>query len=89
MKRNDIEFEEIYDLTAVRVLVDTIADCYEVLGKVHSLWKPIPNRIKGILVNQNLMDISPFILLFSVMILNLLRCKLELEKCTMNANTES
>src|SRR5699024_351492 len=41
MKRNDIEFEEIYDLTAVRVLVDTIADCYEVLGKVHSLWKPI------------------------------------------------
>ncbi len=46
MKRNDIEFEEIYDLTAVRVLVDTIADCYEVLGKVHSLWKPIPNRIK-------------------------------------------
>lgn len=46
MKRNDIEFEEIYDLTAIRVLVDTIADCYEVLGKVHSLWKPIPNRIK-------------------------------------------
>lgn len=46
MKRNDIEFEEIYDLTAVRVLVDTIAECYEVLGKVHSLWRPIPNRIK-------------------------------------------
>ncbi|MGO3018499.1 MAG: RelA/SpoT family protein [Anaerococcus sp.] len=46
MKRNDIEFEEIYDLTAVRVLVDTIADCYEVLGKVHSIWRPIPNRIK-------------------------------------------
>ncbi|MDD7306362.1 MAG: bifunctional (p)ppGpp synthetase/guanosine-3',5'-bis(diphosphate) 3'-pyrophosphohydrolase [Peptoniphilaceae bacterium] len=46
MKRNDIEFDEIYDLTAVRVLVDTIADCYEVLGKVHSIWKPIPNRIK-------------------------------------------
>ena len=46
MIRNDIEFEEIYDLTAVRVLVDTIAECYAVLGKVHSLWKPIPNRIK-------------------------------------------
>ena len=46
MKRNNIEFEEIYDLTAVRVLVNTIAECYEVLGKVHSLWRPIPNRIK-------------------------------------------
>lgn len=46
MTRNKIEFNEIYDLTAVRILVDTIADCYEVLGKVHSMWRPIPNRIK-------------------------------------------
>lgn len=46
MQRNGIAFEEIYDLTAVRVLVDTIAECYAVLGKVHSLWRSIPNRIK-------------------------------------------
>ncbi|WP_297789678.1 bifunctional (p)ppGpp synthetase/guanosine-3',5'-bis(diphosphate) 3'-pyrophosphohydrolase [uncultured Anaerococcus sp.] len=46
MERNGIAFDEIYDLTAVRVLVDTIAECYAVLGKVHSLWRPIPNRIK-------------------------------------------
>lgn len=46
MQRNGIAFEEIYDLTAIRVLVDTIAECYAVLGKVHSLWRPIPNRIK-------------------------------------------
>ncbi|WP_311481352.1 bifunctional (p)ppGpp synthetase/guanosine-3',5'-bis(diphosphate) 3'-pyrophosphohydrolase [uncultured Anaerococcus sp.] len=46
MERNKIAFEEIYDLTAIRVIVDTIAECYAVLGKVHSLWKPIPNRIK-------------------------------------------
>jgi guanosine-3',5'-bis(diphosphate) 3'-pyrophosphohydrolase len=46
MIRNDIEFEEIYDLTAIRVLVDTIAECYEVLGKVHAIRRPIPNRIK-------------------------------------------
>lgn len=46
MMRNKIAFEEIYDLTAVRVLVDTIAECYAVLGKVHSIWRPIPNRIK-------------------------------------------
>lgn len=46
MERNKIAFEEIYDLTAIRVIVDTIAECYAVLGKVHSLWRPIPNRIK-------------------------------------------
>lgn len=46
MERNKIAFEEIYDLTAIRVLVDTIAECYAVLGKVHSIWRPIPNRIK-------------------------------------------
>ena len=46
MINSNIEFDQIHDLLAFRILVDTVPECYEVLGVVHALWKPIPGRIK-------------------------------------------
>jgi len=44
--RNDMNFESIYDLIAIRVIVQDIKTCYEALGAIHEFWRPLPGRIK-------------------------------------------
>src|SRR6187200_3005051 len=46
MNKKGREFNEIYDLTAMRVIVGSVKDCYGAIGVIHSLWKPLPGRFK-------------------------------------------
>ena len=46
MRLQSVDFEQIYDVIAFRVIVENVAQCYESLGIIHSLWKPVPGRFK-------------------------------------------
>ncbi len=52
MKRKNVSFEEIYDIRAVRVLVNSERDCYGALGVVHSLWRHIPHEVDDYIANS-------------------------------------
>ena len=46
MERQAVSFDEVYDLTAVRIITDTKMNCYGTLGLIHALWRPVPGRFK-------------------------------------------
>src|SRR5499425_513358 len=46
MNKQSITFEEVFDLTALRIVTDTKMNCYALLGVIHSLWRPVPGRFK-------------------------------------------
>src|SRR5436190_1786881 len=54
MTKKGREFNEIYDLTAMRVLVGSVKDCYGAIGVIHSLWKPLPGRFKDFIATPKL-----------------------------------
>lgn len=51
MRRKNVSLEQLYDLLALRVIVRTIAECYQVLGIVHATWKPIPGQFDDYIAN--------------------------------------
>ncbi len=46
MEHQGVSFDEVYDLTAIRVITDTQMNCYAIMGLIHSLWRPVPGRFK-------------------------------------------
>jgi GTP diphosphokinase / guanosine-3',5'-bis(diphosphate) 3'-diphosphatase len=46
LQRSKVTFDQVYDLLAVRVITEDVASCYAVFGLIHSLWRPVPGRIK-------------------------------------------
>jgi len=46
MAASNLDYEQVYDVLAFRILVSSIPQCYEVLGHIHTLWKPVPGRFK-------------------------------------------
>ena len=54
MQKKNLEFHELFDVRAVRILVDTVADCYAVLGVVHTTWQHIPNEFDDYIANPKL-----------------------------------
>ncbi len=51
MQKKSVDLDEIYDLIAVRIIVETIPQCYAAMGAVHELWKPMPRRFKDYISN--------------------------------------
>lgn len=52
LKRHNMDISSIYDISALRVIVDNVAQCYQVLGIVHHIWRPVPGKLKDYIANS-------------------------------------
>ena len=63
MLAKNSSFDEIYDKLALRIITESVGDCYTILGIIHSLWKPIPKEFDDYIANPNQIYIRVYILL--------------------------
>lgn len=51
LQKKNMDIDKIYDISALRIIVDTIPECYQVLGVIHGLWRPVPGRLDDYIAN--------------------------------------
>jgi GTP pyrophosphokinase len=56
MEARNLDYEQVYDVLAFRIVVGSVSECYEALGHVHALWKPIPGRFKDFIAMPKVND---------------------------------
>ena len=83
---NNKTIDEVYDKYAVRIIVTTVGECYNVLGIIHDMFRPLPNRFKDYISTRSLICISHCIQQFLAVSRFLLRCKFALGICTILLN---
>jgi hypothetical protein len=89
MKGKSVNFDELYDVRAFRVVVDDIKDCYTVLGLVHNVWAPIPKEFDDYISAQNRTVINLCIQSLLLRMAGHLRYRFVRKKCTSSRNMES
>jgi GTP pyrophosphokinase len=63
LKKQRITIDQVFDLLAIRIVTDSIKNCYAALGVIHNTWRPVPGRIKDFIAMPRPMDTNPSILL--------------------------
>jgi len=81
LQRKNMDIEDIHDIVALRIIVPELEDCYHLLGIIHSMWRPLPGRIKDYIALPKV--------LFSVEMEVLLKFKYEPHKCMILLNMDS
>ena len=82
LKRQKITLDQVYDLLAVRIITDSVKNCYAALGVIHNEWNPIPGRIKDFIAIPGRIFTSPCILRSWVRAAGTLKCRSAPRRCT-------
>ena len=83
MQKKDLAFDELYDVRAVRVVVEKLQDCYAALGAIHTKWRHIPREFDDYIANPKPNGYQSIHTVVLGIVVSLLKYKFERSKCMM------